>query len=90
MKYLHTMVRVTDIDASVRFYCAALGLTEERADLSFGYVLPSQDTWTQGDQRADCVAGVGSATDFDSGFAFSSAGPPSSEQGHFHGSVSVA
>ena len=26
MKYLHTMVRVTDIDASVRFYCAALGL----------------------------------------------------------------
>ena len=28
MKYLHTMVRVTDIDASVRFYCAALGLRE--------------------------------------------------------------
>ena len=28
MKYLHTMVRVTDIDASVRFYCAALGLKE--------------------------------------------------------------
>ena len=28
MKYLHTMVRVTDIDASVRFYCAALGLQE--------------------------------------------------------------
>jgi lactoylglutathione lyase len=28
MKYLHTMVRVTDIDASVRFYCAALGLSE--------------------------------------------------------------
>jgi lactoylglutathione lyase len=28
MKYLHTMVRVTDVDASVRFYCAALGLKE--------------------------------------------------------------
>ncbi|MBS0367399.1 MAG: VOC family protein [Proteobacteria bacterium] len=28
MKYLHTMVRVTDIDASLRFYCEALGLTE--------------------------------------------------------------
>ena len=28
MKYLHTMVRVTDVDASVRFYCAALGLQE--------------------------------------------------------------
>lgn len=28
MKYLHTMVRVTDIDASLRFYCEALGLRE--------------------------------------------------------------
>ena len=28
MKYLHTMVRVTDIDASLAFYCRALGLTE--------------------------------------------------------------
>ncbi len=28
MKYLHTMVRVTDVQASVRFYCEALGLRE--------------------------------------------------------------
>ncbi len=28
MKYLHTMVRVTDLDASLRFYCDALGLKE--------------------------------------------------------------
>ncbi|MHB1871254.1 MAG: VOC family protein [Steroidobacteraceae bacterium] len=28
MKYLHTMVRVTDLDASLRFYCQALGLNE--------------------------------------------------------------
>lgn len=28
MKYLHTMVRVTDLDASLRFYCDALGLHE--------------------------------------------------------------
>jgi lactoylglutathione lyase len=28
MKYLHTMVRVTDIDASLRFYRDALGLSE--------------------------------------------------------------
>ena len=28
MKYLHTMVRVTDIDASLRFYCDGLGLRE--------------------------------------------------------------
>ena len=28
MKYLHTMVRVTDIDESLDFYCNKLGLTE--------------------------------------------------------------
>jgi lactoylglutathione lyase len=28
MKYLHTMVRVTDIDASLKFYRDALGLSE--------------------------------------------------------------
>jgi lactoylglutathione lyase len=28
MRYLHTMVRVRDLDASMRFYCAALGLRE--------------------------------------------------------------
>jgi lactoylglutathione lyase len=28
MKYLHTMVRVNDIDASLDFYCNKLGLTE--------------------------------------------------------------
>ena len=28
MKYLHTMVRVTDIDASLDFYCNKLGLVE--------------------------------------------------------------
>lgn len=30
MRYLHTMVRVTDIDASLRFYCDLLGLEERR------------------------------------------------------------
>ena len=30
MKYLHTMVRVTDIDASLDFYCEKLGLRELR------------------------------------------------------------
>ncbi len=28
MKYLHTMVRVTDLDASLDFYCNKLGLRE--------------------------------------------------------------
>jgi lactoylglutathione lyase len=30
LKYLHTMVRVTDLAASLRFYCDALGLAEVR------------------------------------------------------------
>lgn len=30
MKYLHTMVRVSDLDASLRFYCDLLGLEEQR------------------------------------------------------------
>lgn len=30
MKYLHSMVRVRDLDASLRFYCEGLGLHEVR------------------------------------------------------------
>ncbi len=30
MKYLHTMVRVNDLDASIDFYCNKLGLVELR------------------------------------------------------------
>jgi lactoylglutathione lyase len=30
MKYLHTMVRVSDVNASIRFYCEGLGLEEVR------------------------------------------------------------
>ena len=30
MKYLHTMVRVADLDAALDFYCAKLGLEELR------------------------------------------------------------
>ena len=30
MKYLHTMVRVKDVDASLDFYCKNLGLVEQR------------------------------------------------------------
>jgi lactoylglutathione lyase len=30
MKYLHTMIRVTDVNASLKFFCDALGLTEVR------------------------------------------------------------
>src|SRR4249919_987083 len=34
MKYLHTMVRVTDVDASLRFYCDGLGLRELRRSVN--------------------------------------------------------
>ncbi len=30
MRYLHTMLRIRDIDASLKFYCGALGLIEIR------------------------------------------------------------
>ncbi len=37
MRYLHTMVRVNDIDASLRFYCDLLGLEERhRVDVEAG------------------------------------------------------
>ena len=37
MKYLHTMVRVSDLEASLRFYCDALGLREvQRRDYQAG------------------------------------------------------
>lgn len=37
MKYLHTMVRVVDLDASLDFYCAKLGLEEvDRIDVPSG------------------------------------------------------
>ena len=46
MKYLHTMVRVNDLDASLRFYVDILGLVEvrrvdyERVDLPLSFCLP--------------------------------------------------
>src|SRR3546814_7259611 len=30
MQYLHTMVRISDVDASLRFYCDLLGIKEVR------------------------------------------------------------
>ena len=37
MRYLHTMVRVADLDASLHFYCDLLGLVErKRVDVEAG------------------------------------------------------
>ena len=43
MKYLHTMVRVTDLDASLKFYCDALGLRESMVEsvLSRAIAMPA-------------------------------------------------
>ena len=30
MKYLHTMIRIKDVDESLRFFCEGLGLKETR------------------------------------------------------------
>ena len=34
MKYLHTMIRVHDLDAALRFFCEGLGLREDRARIT--------------------------------------------------------
>lgn len=36
----------------------ALGLTEERTDLVFGYLLPTQEAWDAGSKDATCVVGA--------------------------------
>ena len=40
MRYLHTMVRVSDLDAALDFYCAKLGLKEVRRRTMKKAVLP--------------------------------------------------
>ena len=41
MQYLHTMVRVTDLDASIDFFCNKLGLVEQRrVDVEAGRFMP--------------------------------------------------
>jgi len=49
MKYLHTMVRVADLDTSLKFYCDCLGLNEirrfesEEGRFSLIYLAASED-----------------------------------------------
>ncbi|MBL8200815.1 MAG: VOC family protein [Chromatiales bacterium] len=59
MKYLHTMVRVTDLDASLDFYCNQLGLQElrrtenERGRFTLIFLAAPGDVATGG--QAPCV-----------------------------------
>lgn len=58
MKYLHTMVRVTDIDQSLDFYCNKLGMTEmsrienEMGRFTLIYLASSDDIATAQSARA--------------------------------------
>ena len=45
MKYLHTMVRVTDLDDSLDFYCAKLGLHEVGRHESEAGTVPRPHSW---------------------------------------------
>lgn len=66
MKYLHTMVRITDIDESLDFYCNKLGMKEvrryesEKGRFTLIFLAASDDlATTEGDmastERAPCL-----------------------------------
>lgn len=63
MEYLHTMVRVTDLDASLRFYCDLLGLQEvsrkesEKGRFTLVFLAAPQDVAKAGPQSGDNAAG---------------------------------
>ena len=51
MRFLHTMIRVRDLDAALRFFCEGLGLREVRRRDSDGgrYTLVFLETGAEGD-----------------------------------------
>ena len=55
MKYLHTMVRVTDLEASLDFYCKNLGLheTRRREDKNGRYTLVFLSAPGDGDAQVE-------------------------------------
>ena len=61
MRYLHTMVRVKDLDSSLNFYCKLLGMTEvrrvdvEKARFTLVFLAASDDEESGRNQRAPLV-----------------------------------
>ena len=61
MKYLHTMVRVTDLDASLHFYCEGLGLVEmsrmenERGRFTLVFLAAPEDVELAKERKAPMV-----------------------------------
>lgn len=58
MKYLHTMVRVHDLDASLAFYCGLLGMVEvsryqsEEGEFTLVYLAAPEDIDQANEERA--------------------------------------
>ncbi|MGC1304061.1 MAG: VOC family protein [Caulobacteraceae bacterium] len=61
MRYLHTMVRVADLDAALDFYCAKLGLVESRrienqaGRFTLVFLTASDDAHRAADEKAPLV-----------------------------------
>ena len=61
MRYLHTMVRVKDLDASLRFYCEGLGLAEmyrmenEKGRFTLVFLAAPEDAELARDRKAPLV-----------------------------------
>lgn len=68
MKYLHSMVRVHDLDASLRFYCEGLGLNEvRRSEVPEGkYTLVFLAAAESPDAQIELTWNWGSAEDYGS------------------------
>ena len=65
MEFLHTMIRVTDIDASLRFFCEGLGLEQvRRSDYEAGrfslifLATPKDIARAKAEGKGDMVAGL--------------------------------
>ncbi len=61
MRYLHTMVRVKDLDAALNFYCAKLGLQEisrqenEKGRFTLVFLAAPEDAETARERKAPMV-----------------------------------
>ena len=61
MRYLHTMVRVKDLDASLDFYCRVFGLAEvrrienERGRFTLVFLAAPDDVEAARDKKAPCL-----------------------------------
>jgi lactoylglutathione lyase len=61
MRYLHTMVRVKDLDAALDFYCSKLGLVElnrmenERGRFTLVFLSAPDDAEAARQKQAPCV-----------------------------------